>query len=837
MEELELFVQEIENLCCIIEEGASVRELLDLGKHFVDRANAMLKRSLDTLEESELDALISEGNSLRIELHQMHQLQQRLKQVRWYQRAQGMRNGSSKLTYNDIKSLLSAVSDDICPADPIIDKEIRKLQEIGAIIEAWEKQASKYFRGNIQQHELTEIEQFLKTAADIEGQVPSYTILKDALRKAKEWLRSVKQLQDNDHFPYCHTLEAIVQKGANIPIQLEELSRMQGHLQSAQEWKQNTAAAFLKKHTFYTLLEVLMPRAEPVTIDSDLKTPFKDDFVKEMNPHQIVDSFKMAEDKELRDMRELRRINMAKNPLRDEYCLCKSNFTGVMFNCQLCRDWFHEDCVPPPAHIENCNGSSTANLLQKPKWLCPSCVRSKRPRLETILPLLVSLQRLPIRLPEDEALRCLAERAMNWQDRARKALTSPDVTAALEAIQAQQRKHKRKSAALGRKIRRGSNRNSKDHDMSSGSLANNSDAADTDDDEEGRLHIVEEGLSGEENEEEGLEEALAVAAAELQKLLSDSETENLAELMMEGDLLEVSLDESHELWRILSAVQPACNSEAAEMVKQVQRQQKLHPPPPSSLNSAAEDSNDSLLVQSSPNSNNGSLSGRQANAQNSTTTGGNKKRRSLDPATGCPVPRKKTSTPNKQPPSAKKAGRKSDASKQNAAAEENAENNFTPTKQQSTNGNASAGNSSQKKRKRMTGNNAAAAGNTAGNAAGQKNSQRAQMAQQEDDEEECRAENCRKPTGREVDWVQCDGGCNEWFHMFCVGLNRNQIKDDVDYICQRCSKTSTGVTSGPGGTVAIIATSLSVNSSATAQNNTTSAAAGSVGKGRSQAAR
>ena len=36
-------------------------------------------------------------------------------------------------------------------------------------------------------------------------------------------------------------------------------------------------------------------------------------------------------------------------------------------------------------------------------------------RLETILSLLVSLQKLTVRLPEGEALQCLTERAMAWQ--------------------------------------------------------------------------------------------------------------------------------------------------------------------------------------------------------------------------------------------------------------------------------------------------------------------------------------------------------------------------------------------------------------------------------------
>lgn len=48
-----------------------------------------------------------------------------------------------------------------------------------------------------------------------------------------------------------------------------------------------------------------------------------------------------------------------------------------------------------------------------------------------------------------------------------------------------------------------------------------------------------------------------------------------------------------------------------------------------------------------------------------------------------------------------------------------------------------------------------------------------------------------KPTGQNVDWVQCDGGCEQWFHMACVGLSAEDINEDEDYICMQCSKNTT----------------------------------------------
>lgn len=76
----------------------------------------------------------------------------------------------------------------------------------------------------------------------------------------------------------------------------------------------------------------------------------------------------------------------------------------------------------------------------------------------------------------------------------------------------------------------------------------------------------------------------------------------------------------------------------------------------------------------------------------------------------------------------------------------------------------------------------------------------------EDDEEMCSSKKCLEPTGKmgtisivdrihpfcptlagSVDWVQCDGGCNKWFHMVCVGLLKVELKPDEDFICQICS--------------------------------------------------
>ena len=68
------------------------------------------------------------------------------------------------------------------------------------------------------------------------------------------------------------------------------------------------------------------------------------------------------------------------------------------------------------------------------RFLCSTCLRSRRPSLATVLDLIVDLQKLPFSLPEGEALQCLAERAMAWQDKARSLLATQEVAFVLEEV-------------------------------------------------------------------------------------------------------------------------------------------------------------------------------------------------------------------------------------------------------------------------------------------------------------------------------------------------------------------------------------------------------------------
>ena len=81
---------------------------------------------------------------------------------------------------------------------------------------------------------------------------------------------------------------------------------------------------------------------------------------------------------------------------------------GILFECELCNRSFYPSHVPFPKPLQAAmslkgssngdNGDQSSNLqnqapqsLRDIKFLCPKCLRSRRPRLETILSLSTNL--------------------------------------------------------------------------------------------------------------------------------------------------------------------------------------------------------------------------------------------------------------------------------------------------------------------------------------------------------------------------------------------------------------------------------------------------------------
>jgi hypothetical protein len=45
---------------------------------------------------------------------------------------------------------------------------------------------------------------------------------------------------------------------------------------------------------------------------------------------------------------------------------------------------------------------------------------------------------------------------------------------------------------------------------------------------------------------------------------------------------------------------------------------------------------------------------------------------------------------------------------------------------------------------------------------------------------------CLKPTAQEVNWVFCEGQCQDWLHQLCAGISQDEVETMDKYFCPRC---------------------------------------------------
>lgn len=219
LDELDMFVNEINNLRCIIREGESVRELQKIGKEWLKQVECALNTRFKDTNIQQHTHLINEGNSLCIELPQIVQLKDRLAQFKWYKQVRLLRETTiDRLSLNDIKILLNEGMK-VLP-HTVLEKELTELHGIMLQIVDWEQSASQCFKTETQ-HKISELENLLNRAHVIEEFLPSHNQLRDALYKTKEWLYAIESLERNESYNYFHTLQNIANRAKLLPMAKE----------------------------------------------------------------------------------------------------------------------------------------------------------------------------------------------------------------------------------------------------------------------------------------------------------------------------------------------------------------------------------------------------------------------------------------------------------------------------------------------------------------------------------------------------------------------------------------------------------------------------------------
>ncbi|XP_026909324.1 lysine-specific demethylase 5C isoform X12 [Acinonyx jubatus] len=593
--ELRAFLDQMNNLPCAMHQIGDVKGILEQ----VEAYQAEAREALASLPSSPglLQSLLERGQLLGVEVPEAQQLQRQVEQARWLDEVKRTLAPSARRGTLAVMRGLLVAGASVAPS-PAVDKARAELQELLTIAERWEEKAHLCLEAR-QKHPPATLEAIIHEAENIPVHLPNIQALKEALAKARAWIADVDEIQNGDHYPCLDDLEGLVAVGRDLPVGLEELRQLELQVLTAHSWREKASKTFLKRNSCYTLLEVLCPCADAGS-DSTKRSRWME---KELglyksdtellglsaqdlrDPGSVIVAFKEGEQKEKEGILQLRRTNSAKpSPLASSttassatsVCVCGQVPAGVgALQCDLCQDWFHGRCVSVPRLLSSPRPSPTSSPLLAwwewdTKFLCPLCMRSRRPRLETILALLVALQRLPVRLPEGEALQCLTERAISWQGRARQALASEDVTALLgrlaelrQRLQAEPRPEEPPtypSAPASDPLREGSG---KDMPKVQGLLENGDSVTSPEKVAPGEGSVVGIQPGAVSNpacprnppDLELLSSLLPQLTGPVLEL-PEATRAPLEELMLEGDLLEVTLDENHSIWQLLQAGQP-----------------------------------------------------------------------------------------------------------------------------------------------------------------------------------------------------------------------------------------------------------------------------------------
>uniref|UniRef100_A0A9J8CH87 Lysine-specific demethylase 5D n=1 Tax=Cyprinus carpio carpio TaxID=630221 RepID=A0A9J8CH87_CYPCA len=441
LEELRTLVDTMQNLPCVIKqlEEVQVRR----------RENRPKIWNIKYLASGlEIQALLEEGASLPIAAPACELLSGLQEQGRWLgevRRTLGPEG--SEVTLAVLRNLMESGCN--VPQSVSVETAMAELQELLTIAERWEEKAQICLEDSRQKHHLSTLEAIVNEAQLIPVQLPNILSLQACLSRARAWVTDLEEIQNGEHYPCLDDLEGLVAIGRDLPVNMEELKQLELQVASAHSWREKASKTFLKKNSQHSLLEVLCPCVEKSKKREENSLGTEEDSDVNVlgltaqdlrDPGAIVMAFKEGERQEKEALLRLQQNGGSAPSLTSSQsvCVCNDPPRPFLHRCHLCKDWFHGGCVPFPSLL----GSSETNLTKPLCWwdwntrfLCPRCQRSRRPRLETILALLVALQKLPVRLPEGEALQCLTERAINWQGRAKQALDTPEVQRALERLQ------------------------------------------------------------------------------------------------------------------------------------------------------------------------------------------------------------------------------------------------------------------------------------------------------------------------------------------------------------------------------------------------------------------
>uniref|UniRef100_A0A8C5NF69 [histone H3]-trimethyl-L-lysine(4) demethylase n=1 Tax=Gouania willdenowi TaxID=441366 RepID=A0A8C5NF69_GOUWI len=431
VEELRSFVQQLDSLPCNIRQSPLLKDLLTRVDEFQQRSEHLLAD--ESPSALELQELLDASLGLDVELPQLPLLRERLEQARWLEAVQLASSRPDSLCLDTMRRLIDQ-GVGLAPHSSV-EKAMARLQELLTVSEQWEERVLSLLEAS-PHHSLETLDGALQEVENIPAYLPNCLQLKDVINEAKKWIHEADSLQLGGRIPVLDSLSELVLKAEGLPVKLEPLSRLEALVTDIQSWKESAAKTFLLKNSPLSLLEVLCPRCDvgfghqrsrfkkvkdsPLVFKKastklDSVCDVKKALTESRDSASAMTTLEEVRQCEMENLLALRASNESKLLSAENchaVCVCQKPPSGTMVQCELCRNVYHSGCVTTAEEQEY--GQA---------WLCPQCQRSKKPQLDKVLPLLASLQRIRVRLPEGDALRFLIERTVRWQHRVQQACT------------------------------------------------------------------------------------------------------------------------------------------------------------------------------------------------------------------------------------------------------------------------------------------------------------------------------------------------------------------------------------------------------------------------------
>ncbi|KAG5836449.1 hypothetical protein ANANG_G00254860 [Anguilla anguilla] len=284
------------------------------------------------------------------------------------------------------------------PQSIAVETAMAELQELLTIAERWEEKAHICLEHR-QKHPLSTLEAIVNEAQLIPVQLPNILSLQGCLSRARAWVTDLEEIQNGEHYPCLDDLEGLVAIGRDLPVCMEELRQLELQVASAHSWRDKASKTFLKKNSQLSLLEVLCPctgkrrergEGKEYRTDTDSLGLTAQDL---RDPGAIVSAFKEGEKHEKEALQRLQEANLSKpglervaredrrrtNGTEQDVSVQPVDLTkeagaegeapgsppasssssssvrlrppapAPLLRCRLCRDWFHGGCVPFPS--------------------------------------------------------------------------------------------------------------------------------------------------------------------------------------------------------------------------------------------------------------------------------------------------------------------------------------------------------------------------------------------------------------------------------------------------------------------------------------------------------